>query len=486
MHSIFRLPPALFSLVFTVAYLFFYLNAPPLFADADVPWHIAAGDLIRALGALPATDPWSYTAEGNRWYIISWLWDVVASAVHEAGGTHALFCFTAAMTALPVAILAVALRARPGLGADALIFTLFLAALALVDFAVARPHLMAFALIPLSHALLHKSREGGWKPLLWLPAIAALWVNAHGSFLVLFTLLGAYGLEALVAGKRGWFLRLFVTAVVCLAALLLNPYGPGMIDAVMRTLNSVTTKYILEWLPFVFGNSMGLSAWLIVFVLASSLREKSIPVADKIITFLWLPVLLMSMRNAGIFVLVAAPYLAISLQRTVEALERFRTRRPELTETLERHGMEGRMALAALVSLAASFFFFGDLRGEAAINDERNDARQAIAHVMENYPAARLLNDYNFGGRIVYETGGRLKIFADGRAGTAYTEEVLADYLGFMSLDDGWKKTLDRYGIETILLGNGQRFAAAWEAGQYREQWRRVYHDDVASVFVRR
>jgi hypothetical protein len=44
--------------------------------DADTWWHLASGRLIAASGAVPASDPFSYTAEGAPWLNRQWLFEV--------------------------------------------------------------------------------------------------------------------------------------------------------------------------------------------------------------------------------------------------------------------------------------------------------------------------------------------------------------------------------------------------------------------------
>jgi hypothetical protein len=481
------LPPALVSLAFVVTYLFLYMGALPLLADADVPWHIATGTLIRALGGLPTTDTWSYTADGQPWYIISWLWDVLLSFASQLGGAKGVYVFTMLFTALTVASLAYHLLRRGGIGTDAMIFALFMAGLALLDFAVARPHLMGLLMIPWAHLILHESRsDPNMRRLWWLPFMMVLWVNTHASFLAAFTLLGAYGLEAMITRRWDWFKKLVLIGCMCLLALLINPYGIDMYAAVMRTLSSVITRYIAEWLPFVFGNHMGISVWFFVFLLASSLREPTVPLADKIISFAWLLIMMFSARNAAIFVLVSAPYMAINLQRSLERLESIRTQRADIMLYLNRSGMREKMAVLLVAAVVISLIMFEMLRGNAGLTDSAKDPGWAIEFVQKHYPNKRLLNDYNYGGRIIYEAGTTLPVFVDGRAGTAYPERVLSEYLAFLNLDEGWEKIAADYHVEVILVSNTHRFAEAYDSGQYQKNWKRVYRDDVASIFVKR
>lgn len=480
------LPPALASLSFILAYLYLYFAALPLFQDADVPWHLATGELILKQGKLPLTDPWSFASNGEPWYIISWLWDIIMALVSSALGLKGLFLFTIAMPALAVALLAYALLNRREAGGDAIILTLFMVAIGMADFTVARPHLAAYLFIVISQLVLHKSRNNETSRALWLlPLLMIPWVNMHGSFLVMFTLLGAYGLEAIFTRRWSWLKQLLIISAASVVALLINPYGITMAVAVMRTLDSVITRYIMEWLPFVFGNSLGISAWLIIFIVAGIAREPRVPVADKILSLAWLLVTLFSMRNAMVFLLVSAPALAIGLDALAKQLASIRTPRPDMLLTLQAPGMRERLAIAAVVIVIAGAPLLHMLRGQTYLTPD-DDAAAAIAYLQEHLRGKRILNDYSYGGRIIYETGGTTPIFVDGRAGTAYSEAILSDYLAFLQLEKDWERAMEKYRIDGIMSGNDLPFAKAYATGQYREHWKQVYHDEVAGVYMRK
>ena len=81
-------------LIFAATCSFYVVIAPLLLGHTDLGWHLAAGDLIRNEGRVPAHDPWSYTAGAMRWYNHTWLWDVSASLLFQLGGFTALILAT--------------------------------------------------------------------------------------------------------------------------------------------------------------------------------------------------------------------------------------------------------------------------------------------------------------------------------------------------------------------------------------------------------
>ncbi len=480
-----KLPLAL--LAYLLAYVCLYAKAMALFGDPDVTWHIATGDLIRSIGTLPATDRWSFTANGQPWYIISWLWDVLISLICQAVGTSGLFIFSMALSALSIGFLAWNIVERKDAGIDATILILLLATLSLVGFTAARPQLAGYLFILLYHRLLHRSRTPvSMRALYWLPPVMALWVNLHASFLVGFSLIGAYGLEALMLKRWAWFKQLVRIGALCALAALCNPYGIDAYVAVSRTLGSAVTAYILEWQPFIFNKDTGATSWFVMFLLASGMRDRSVPPADRIISLFWWLAMLVSMRNISVFILVSAPYMAISVQRWLETLDSIRTRRDDIGDALAKAGATRKMVLVIVLVMAASIAMLPVLRGESYLVEPEKDARPAIAYILAHYPSKRFLTDYSLGGSIIYYARGKVPVFVDGRAGTAYSEEVLIDYIDFVKLQADWRKLVGKYRLEGMLIGNDQHFAIAYAAGQYHAEWRRVYQDAVASIFVRK
>lgn len=480
------LPSPLVLLIFLGSYAALVIMGQPVFSDADSLWHIAAGDLMRETGRLPAHDPWSFTAGAEQpWYLISWLFDLLLSLVHAAGGVAAVYLLPQLLLALLVAVVMRGVLARGGIGSDVVILLAIAATLALATFATARPQLIAFLLAAAMHQLLHASREHEHDRRLWLlPPMMALWVNVHGSFVVGISLLGAYGLEALMLKRWAWFRRLFAVGVASALALVANPYGITMFTAVSRTLDSAITQYIQEWLPFVFSSDLGLSLWFVLFVGAANFRESAAPIADRILAAAWFVMMLFSIRNAGSFVILSAPFIAINLQRWLSYLDAIVTKRPDIMETLGRPGMAVRLALAIIAVLAGSYAMLGTIKPGYRV-DKAQDGAAAI-DVAAAQPGRRFLNDYGLGGQMIYQARGHLPLFIDGRAGTAYPEPVLEDYIKFLFLDKGWQDLLDRYRIDGIIIRNSHRFAMAYEAGQYHDQWKEIFHDEAASVYIKR
>ena len=74
-----------------------------MFADGDTNWHVATGRWILAHGAVPTTDPFSFSAYGHRWVAHEWLSEVLMALAWQGAGWSGVMLLTASVAALAVA-----------------------------------------------------------------------------------------------------------------------------------------------------------------------------------------------------------------------------------------------------------------------------------------------------------------------------------------------------------------------------------------------
>jgi hypothetical protein len=93
--------------------------------------------------------------------------------------------------------------------------------------------------------------RGRW---LWaLPAVALLWANMHGSFLLGPAILALYAIGFVLRRDRPAAGSLAVTALACLAASFVNPYGWRLHEHIFEYLqNSYLMDRISEFRSFSF------------------------------------------------------------------------------------------------------------------------------------------------------------------------------------------------------------------------------------------
>ena len=81
-------------------------------------------------------------------------------------------------------------------------------------------------------------------------------------------------------------------------------------------------------------------------------------------------------------------------------------------------------------------------------------SEQDAIHLQTHFSHARLLNHWNVGGLLIFRTHGSVPVFVDGRAATAYPDDLLRDYFKLAELEvseTAWDTVLEKYQIDAVL-----------------------------------
>jgi hypothetical protein len=95
-----------------------------------------------------------------------------------------------------------------------------------------------------------------------------------------------------------------------------------------------------------------------------------------------------------------------------------------------------------------------------------------------NLAEKRMYNSYNWGGYLLWRG---YKVYIDGRA-DVYLDQFMDEYVLAYQLRGDWRRPLDRFDVDYILLESGASFATLLEAS---DEWERAYRDDQAVIYVR-
>lgn len=478
------LPTPLPSIIFLLAFLTYLAAGHPVLSNPDTPWHLMAGDLIRASG-IPESDPWSFSAAGVRWYNLSWGWDVIISAVTAQYGLTGLYVFTAAAGASILALLAYTMQRREGISDLYIIITLLLLCYVLLVYFSPQPWLATIFLTVLFHYFMHEDRlHKNRRVFFWLPILMICWVNLHGGFVVGLSVIAAYAIEAHQTGRYNECKRLCILLAICGLACFINPYGVHIITGFLRTMDSVITPHLADWQPLPFGWTPGPTIFLLLFIFCTNIRDSRISAADKILVFAWLIYGVHTRRNFIIFAVLAAPYFAYSLEAFARYAQgaRFKT-----TQMLASDSPANRLKFFVVAFCLATTILWTPLKvvliDDSKLNDDPYAMRPLLA-ALKPYEKTRFLNDYNIGGYLIYASGGKWPMFADGRAGTAYSEEVMQENIDLVSLAPGYEKLFDKYGASGIIIMNTHRFTVA-ACKPENAGWKQIHAGEFASAYVR-
>ncbi len=240
----------------------------------DYWWYVRLGSDILHQGSIPQADTYSWTITGSPIHYFSCL-SAVLFKLLDAGGGITLTVLARALCLGVFYGLVWLCSVKMGSGPRAAALFTLLAALAGSNNWVVRPQMFAYPLFGLILWLLIDWQSGRIRYLWLLPLAAVLWINLHGSFLLLFAL----SVAALLLGK-GPKKPLLIATVCAFLATWLNPRGPlAWIDNAGIILNPslVNANYILEWSPPVLAgwqNWLFFSSLLVFPILAAASKHK--------------------------------------------------------------------------------------------------------------------------------------------------------------------------------------------------------------------
>jgi hypothetical protein len=441
---------------------------PQLLNDPDSYSHIAVGRWIMAHGAVPTSDPFSFSMHGAPWIAFEWLSEVICAAVYALSGWAGMVVLAAAAIALAVGLLTRFLLRE--LSPTPALLMVIAAVVLLAPHMLARPHVLTLPIMVAWAAALVRCMDRRAPPPYWALPMLVLWANLHGSVVLALGLIGPAVLEALLDEKRSeWprvLLRWLPFTALAVSACCLTPYGPDSLLMPLTTLGiGDALHWIAEWRPPDFGHFSAFEFLLLTGIFALS-RGVMLPAVRALVVLGLVHVAMAQVRNADLLAILAPLYLAAPLAR------QFGARAGD-----DAAGSARGMNLTALgVMIVAT--------GLALVRDVgpalHNTPEAAVANA-DLAKAGPVLNDYSFGGYLIFAG---IPTFIDGRA-ELYGGQFIVRYNRDVSLADlrDFLNLLDEYKLGATLLAPDTPAVALLDR---LPDWQRVYSDDVAVVHKRR
>ena len=435
--------------------------SPGLLNDSDTYWHIRAGEWMLAHGQVLRADVFSYTAAGAPWHTQEWLAEVVmalAWRIQGWAGIHLLFASGAGVSA---GVVGFYVRRRVDL-VPALL-TVVLGLSCVTGSLLARPHMLALPLLAIWTCGLASARETERAPNWWLLAVMPLWANLHGSFAFGLALAGALAMEAVIESadrKRavlGW--GLFLLAAT--AAAVITPFGLQTLIFPFKLSGMQGLAHIGEWQPSDFSQLSAFALLLLtaLFVLGSGKVRVPFLRLLLLIGLVWLA--LSHARHQMLLGVTAPILIAPALQKSWPAKQQ---------------------PASVLFALVAGALFLAMLGARLAVPVVRDDGpmtpASALAHVPRFVREMPVLNDYGFGGYLIWNG---VKPFIDSRA-DLHGDIFLQNYATIISPDkDALAASLAFHHVRWTIF---PRQAPVVKILDDTPGWRRLYTDKVAVVHV--
>jgi hypothetical protein len=449
--------------------------------DTDFWWHLKVGEDLLATHHWPTADPYSYTAPGQPWIAAEWLGEVLFAGAERVGGLPALYLLLMIMGASIVLALYTLCTLRSGNSKASFAATAILTILAFPVFHF-RPQMLGFLFLVLTLIALESFRQGHSRALGFLPFLFLLWVNTHGSWTIgLFCILvyWASGLQARSFGAvemRAWTTaqreRLLLALLLCLAVLPITPYGTRLAVFPVQFIGSlpINMSSINEWQPMPF-DLVGAKLFLVLLFLwfgAQLVYKTRWRLEELTLYFLGIVMACLHVRFLLVFVPFFAPLFAVVMARWIPAYERQK----------DRYLLNAMLMTGMLAGVIHFFPTRAEIEGDIA----RTYPSRAIAFMRAHPVRSPIFNTYGFGGYIEWSSGGREKVFIDGRGELFEPGGVFADYRYITTLRPGALAVLNLYHVQTCLFDRDKPLAVLLAS---LPEWKKVYEDDISVVFVR-
>jgi hypothetical protein len=458
--------------------------------DPDMGWHLRSGQDLLAKLHFPVGDPYSWTMPNFDWVPHEWGTDVVMALIHSHFG---LWGLTVAFAIIIAGIFLFAAGVKPtDLATRGLIAVIALS----VSYHIvgARPQMMSLLGLAITLSLLFKFRDHPRsKSIYWLPIVFLVWANLHGGFVVGFLAIavftGAELIRRVLLGKvsqryplglLSWPMvqKLGWISLVSIGATLINPSGWGVYREVYQTLsNSYALNSIAEWLSVTVLNPMSynliLMSGLIVVLLFVNRWQADTTKLILAVVFFWFGV--ESWRNIPLFAIAALPLLS---EQMVPLMS-------QPLQDLARWWPVHLGTWAILLLILKNFFQMAipTLATPAAYAERLGYPYGAIQYLKQSVPPAHLLNEYNWGGYLIWQYP-EAKVFIDGRM-AIWEQDGIKIFQEFQDiLGDNPAVVipkLKQWQIDTILTYSNKPINLI--LGSTGSSWKVGYRDNLATVW---
>jgi len=491
----------IYSLLLGVAFGFFSFR--PLW-HTDLWGHLAYGRLIVQTGAIPEFEPFLPLAEGVPLVDTAWLSQVIGYGFYSAFGVTALQFLYAAGITLCLALLAWRFHHRTQSVAVTLAGLAVFLWVEWQALLVVRPQLAGLCCFVFLLVLM-TSRQGRRAEWFLVPLMMAGWANLHGSFLLGILLLGTLcvgrGMDVWRrTGRlsRVWrdarTRRLLLLTELAAAAVLVNPYGIHLFPEVFAVASHPNLQDLLDWQPLTLRMKQGQAAFAVALLLIGVMRisPRRVTAAEGLLlaglgaAALWTSRLLVWWAPVATLFLVLHGHAVLRRrarrkQRTTEGGKPRVS--PELQPLPER-------SLWTVASLGVVWIVFAMTPfGSRLLHGHEPKLRncvssetpiEAASYLTEHPPEGLIFNPAEWGDYLIFAGPEDLPVFANSHV-HLIPEAVWQDSL---RIDAGWTDSLDRYGVNTVVV-NPVRQPALRERLRHSGEWTVAFQDARSEIFVR-
>ena len=462
-----------------------------LLFDYDLGFHLRGGQWILQNLAFPSTEPFTYTVPNHEYLDIHWLFQIILYCLYRLGGYSVISLVNVGLIVFLLFLTYQRLRlthSPPWLRLLLLTAVLFTTE----NRFRARPEIWSWILMCLTLWVLELRALRKKDLLFLLPVFQLAWANAEGLFPLGWFLMGLYWFSDFVHNRKSDN-KLLGCSLAAVAACLVNPYFfrgwcfPFTLLAELGT-STVFKKNIDEFQPTwaaLFPPDhltliYELFFVLLLFFFLSTFRRRKIHEFFLAVVFFYLS--LIAVRNVSLFMIACVPLAAYGWKdlkwNWLSSLQRAFLSKPLAAWAF------ALILLGLGLRVVTGTYYIQDRRPEhfGLGLDEGTQPVQACRFLSQNNLDGRILNQLGLGSWLDWQ-GPPGKTFIDGRL-EAMGSEFFSEYMASFS-PGGLKSLVEKYRPDILIMKTIAPMQ--WVLGlQKMPEWRLVYLDGVAAVFLRK
>ncbi len=457
--------------------------------DPDFWWHLRIGRWMVENGTLPSTDIFTYTVRSHVWTDHEYLTEILMWLTYSKLGLAALCVAFGLMTWAGFWLIYAQVRRQPfvivGVG-------LAIGAIAGSPIWGPRAQMITFALSCLELYWLQGYLSGRSRSLTVFPLVMVGWANLHGGWVIGFVWLGV----ALVAELAAWatdrenpahrmhvrFLGIIgVASAVAVAA---TPHFLSLYPYPFQTEGSVAQqRLIIEWFSPDFHQLFLRPFEAMVFLVLAGFALRRPSLYEFLLAAIALFLALQSVRNIALFVAAVAPVL---INTYGSWWKEFAASRKWTLDIPPRPVFAVITAMVLVLILGLT-----TIRVGAALSPSHQRQLDtttypvAAADWLAAHPevGTHMYNQYGWGGYLAYRfyPQQNRRVFIFGEA-ALMGDPLLNEYEDVQTLRPDWRQVLDKYGVDYVVYNKGEALSNVLAT---QPDWKLVYEDDVAVIYVR-
>ena len=395
--------------------------------DPDLWGHVRFGQDMLEHGAIRLPDPYSFTSD-QPWINHEWLAELLMAVAFNQFGPAGLNLLRIAVIA---GVLALVWSASRGIGERRSVMLIAAAALGIyLRVHPVRPQMFSILMFAWLLTLLKRADDrDSLRPLVWIPAVMAMWVNLHGGWVVG---IGFFGLWSLARGCTNGRERAPIASALgaALGATLINPYGVLMWHFLAGTVR-LDRPMIADWQPIYMLPPLLWMFWLSgAVILAIAARVSSRDTWPRVAIVGVLGILAIRVSRLDAFFALAAVFLAASVLPKAEPV----------TGAAPGQRLSPVFALMFAVCMIPLALVVGKRIAAVPVPHHLMPDSNVAAFVRDAKLSGDVLTWFDWGQYSIWHFGPDLKVSMDGRRETVYSADVVAAHFRFyFGTGDEWR-----------------------------------------------